>query len=144
MKKIKHFIPAVIWMIFIFFESSLVADASSSQSNIIVQYIYSLLSLPAAYQELLSFLVRKCAHISEYMILTFLLYYGFYKNKVHSLSFPFIIALLYACSDEIHQLFVPGRAGMIQDILIDLIGVIIALIIVHFIKQRKLKRKYDI
>lgn len=142
MKKIKYFIPAIIWMIFIFFESSMVADISSSQSNIIVKYIYSLLSLPATYQETLSFIIRKCAHISEYTVLTLLLYYGFSKNNVYTLSFPFTIALLYACSDEIHQLFVPGRAGMIQDVLIDTIGMIIALIIIHFVKQRKIKRKY--
>lgn len=142
MKKIKYFIPAIIWMIFIFFESSMVAETSASQSNGIVHSICTLLSLPATYQETLSFIVRKCAHISEYTFLTLLLYYGFSKNNVYALSFPFTIALLYACSDEIHQLFVPGRAGMIQDVLIDTIGMIIALIIIHFVKQRKIKRKY--
>jgi VanZ family protein len=29
------------------------------------------------------------------------------------------ITFLYACSDEFHQLFVPGRAGRFTDVLID-------------------------
>ena len=40
-----------------------------------------------------------------------------------------IITVLYACTDEIHQLFVPGRAGMVTDVMIDSIGVTLISII---------------
>ena len=33
-----------------------------------------------------------------------------------------IIIILYSCSDEIHQLFIPGRSGEIRDVLIDTLG----------------------
>lgn len=35
--------------------------------------------------------------------------------------------LLYAATDEFHQLFVPGRAGMVTDVMIDSLGAVIAL-----------------
>ena len=36
---------------------------------------------------------------------------------------------LYAITDEIHQLFVPGRSGMIKDVFIDSLGIITGVII---------------
>ncbi|MBQ2251230.1 MAG: VanZ family protein, partial [Lachnospiraceae bacterium] len=39
------------------------------------------------------------------------------------LRLAFVMTALYAATDEIHQLFVPGRAGRVTDVLIDCIGV---------------------
>lgn len=139
MKNFKYFIPAFIWMAIIFIESSMTSDLSSGQSNIIVKFIYSIFSVPLTYQETISFIVRKCAHISEYIVLTLLLFYGLYKNDFTSLSLSCFISFIYACSDETHQLFVGGRAGQIQDVLIDSIGIIIACIIIYFLKKYKLR-----
>lgn len=33
-----------------------------------------------------------------------------------------MIAVLYACTDEYHQLFVPGRSGQLRDVMIDAVG----------------------
>ena len=35
---------------------------------------------------------------------------------------PWLIAALYAASDEIHQLFVPGRSGQLSDVILDSAG----------------------
>lgn len=137
MKKTKYFLPALAWMIFIFIESAMPGDMSSHQSNFIVDFIYSLLSLPSHYQNIISFTVRKCAHMSEYFILTLFLYYGCMKNTIHRLSIPCTIAFLYACSDEFHQLFISGRAGQIKDIGIDSIGIIIALLFIIFYQKKE-------
>lgn len=139
MKNFKYFIPAFIWMIVIFIESSMTGHSSSHQSNVIVQFVYSILSIPLKYQDLISFIIRKCAHISEYTILTLLLFYGLYKNDYPYLYLSFFISFIYACSDETHQLFVSGRAGQIQDVFIDTIGIIIASIIIYLLKKYKLK-----
>lgn len=138
MKNFKYFIPALIWMLFIFIESSMTGELSSGQSNILVDCIYSLFSIPLEYQDTISFIVRKCAHISEYIILTLLLFYGLHKNDFSSLYLTVSISFIYACSDEIHQLFIAGRAGQIQDVFIDTIGIIIASIIIYFLKKYKL------
>lgn len=39
-----------------------------------------------------------------------------------------IIGVTYAASDEMHQLFVPGRSGKLADILIDSLGIITGII----------------
>ena len=66
------------------------------------------------------------------------------KLKTKLLS-ALTISLLYAISDEIHQLFVPGRAGQIRDVLIDfsgsLTGVIFALIFITILSKIILKKR---
>lgn len=64
----------------------------------------------------------------EYAILYLLLFRGFYlstRKKPTSKTYimAFIIAILYASSDEIHQAFIPTREGTIRDIFIDTIGI---------------------
>ncbi len=73
------------------------------------------------------FILRKAAHISEYLILCFLLYRAFKGSFSLSSSYlifwPSLLSLLYAISDEIHQRFVPTRSGNLEDILIDTLGI---------------------
>jgi VanZ family protein len=35
-----------------------------------------------------------------------------------------LIATLYACSDEWHQTFVPGREGTVHEVVIDSVGIV--------------------
>lgn len=43
------------------------------------------------------------------------------------------LAFLYACTDETHQLFVPGRSGEFKDVCIDTCGAFIGALIVYTI-----------
>lgn len=72
--------------------------------------------------------VRKLAHATEYAILA-LLWFGALGSKLKSVE----IAFIYACTDEFHQLFVPGRAGLFTDVLIDTSGAAVAMIIVWLV-----------
>ena len=73
------------------------------------------------------FFLRKAAHITEYFILTLLLYRAFKGTFSIGFFYLFILpaaaSLIYAVSDEIHQSFVPGRTCTLRDIMIDSIGV---------------------
>ena len=40
------------------------------------------------------------------------------------------MTVFYACSDEFHQLFIPGRAGLVSDVLVDSIGAMLVTIAV--------------
>ena len=53
------------------------------------------------------------------------------------------ICLLYAASDEIHQLFVPGRSGEVRDVMIDFSGAVlgIALSMLVFLLICRIKKK---
>lgn len=59
-------------------------------------------------------------HSLEFAILTLLLF----RAKV-SIPVSAILALLYACTDEFHQTYIPGRGGRVTDVLIDSIGIAI-------------------
>ena len=53
-----------------------------------------------------------------------------------------LISMLYACPDEFHQHFVPGRSCEVRDVLIDtagaLIGILVLGILMHFHKRRRI------
>lgn len=48
------------------------------------------------------------------------------KSLLNPIKYPLIMSIslsfLYACTDEIHQIFVPGRSAQFRDILIDTLG----------------------
>lgn len=88
------------------------------------------------YIDNLVFIVRKGAHFTIYLILGFLIMSYFkeiYLVNKKGLLIAFVICFLYACSDEIHQLFVAGRSGEFRDVLIDSMGSIIGIHIYYFI-----------
>ena len=68
---------------------------------------------------------RKCAHISEYAVFHVTILYALYQWGLRGrkwLTAGFFLVFFYACTDEIHQLFVPGRSGQFTDVMIDCIG----------------------
>ena len=81
--------------------------------------------------------VRKGAHMTEYAILAILFYIWLQRwlmSRVKMAGVAAALAIFYACSDEFHQLFVAGRAGKINDVLIDSAGAILGLALFLFIR----------
>lgn len=63
------------------------------------------------------------------------------RSREHKwIGFSLLVTFLYACTDEFHQLFVPGRAGRFTDVLIDCTGAL-ALCIILICIQRHRKNK---
>ena len=140
MKKSIFIVLLVLWMGFIFSMSCENAEESSNTSGQTIKVVLSAVpefekqpeEVKKNIIEELQFIVRKSAHFIGYMILGILasgliLYYG-NINKKYLLAF--LICVIYAISDEIHQLFVPGRAGQVRDVLIDSAGSLLGIIIV--------------
>ena len=103
----------IFQMIFVFIMSSFGSDSSSAQSGQIIQALRQVFpnlnnTSPLDASNLV-FIVRKTAHFTEYAILGILF-------------FLFSRQFFYACTDEIHQLFIPGRSGQFTDVLIDTLG----------------------
>jgi len=64
-------------------------------------------------------------HVVEYSLFGFLLYSAFRSNdktRHRALLFTLLSATFYGITDELHQLFVPGRTASIYDVLADSIG----------------------
>jgi VanZ family protein len=73
-------------------------------------------------------------HVLEYTILMLLLVYAFdeFKRKPWAAG---LASLGYAATDEWHQTFVPHRGGHISDVLIDGIGIVLALAIIYWFRK---------
>ena len=139
MKKIKYFIPSIFLMILIFMFSHQTGSESSGLSSQIVLWIQTYLHIPIT-----EFIVRKAAHMSEYALLTLTFIYGFYKNQYpiqKTMIYSLIGTFLYACSDEMHQLFIGGRAGQFTDVLIDTCGGCFAIMFYYVLTKLKYKQR---
>ncbi len=95
--------------------------------------------LPALYISFFDFVFKKTAHVFVYAVLFLLVYkamtQSFVKTKLfqqkkqfYVISLSFILCLLYACSDEIHQSFVNGRTASLRDIGYDSLGMLIVIL----------------
>ena len=158
----------LFWMVFIFMMSSAGKDESNSQSGAVCEFICE--HFVEGYEEMapeeqiqmqqkISFPVRKCAHLSEYAVLGALMTLtaaSWRREGEETMRtgetpggtvriLPVLAAgFLYAVSDEIHQIFVPGRSGEPRDVLIDTSGVLIGICLVrfHFSLRERRKRKH--
>lgn len=153
--KLLSVIAVILWAAVIFRFSSQQGTKSSGVSGKICYAIateYSNLS----HQDLseaqirtiaegIQFPVRKAAHMSEYALLALLVFNALRAlgmaggKKRYALSLLLVAA--YAASDEIHQLFIPGRSGQLWDVLIDTAGGLIMLCLIRLIRRAWLHGK---
>lgn len=73
------------------------------------------------------FFSKKFAHIVEYFILMVLMFRAVGEK---SPAKGFLFSLVYAFTDEIHQLFIPYRTGKLVDVGIDSIGLILSMVVI--------------
>lgn len=89
----------------------------------------------------MQFVIRKGAHMAEYAILAILFQVHiccYKKRPKKTLFWTWLGCTIFAATDEIHQLFIPGRMGQLQDVCIDSAGSLIgALLICFYIKKSK-------
>jgi VanZ family protein len=78
----------------------------------------------------LNYAVRKLAHFTEYAILTTLGYWACFKAlnqmPLTALRYGLLVAVIFAISDEFHQVFEPGRTSLMTDVFIDSLGASVA------------------
>jgi VanZ family protein len=111
-KTIIPWLPSFVWMLVIFYFSSIPTAGVISSNPIERFYIY------------------KSFHLIEYAFLCILLIYAS-KNIKTSI----LLAYLYSCTDEIHQFFTPGRTCKFTDTLIDLIGILLGLMVLKIFQK---------
>ena len=130
--KALSFLPAAVWYAVIFAFSAQTGEESGRLSSAVAHRGAGLLGELGAIFEtdwdaflLLTFFLRKAAHMGIYFILTALLLYGLWRAgaspRLRS-AFAAGLCAALAALDEFHQTFVPGRDGKLSDALIDLSG----------------------
>ncbi|MBP7876318.1 VanZ family protein, partial [Candidatus Woesebacteria bacterium] len=87
--------------------------------------------LPGPDDYLLDFIFKKCAHIFVFAVLYVLVWRASQlslKPQTTRLKWlvPFLICLLYAGLDELHQSFTPGRSATLRDVGYDSLGMLAA------------------
>lgn len=137
--KIISWLLVAVCMGVIFFLSSQTADESSLLSD----EIKSLFGLKAGI-----FLIRKCAHFLEFTGLSVLIFNALYRTCEHFKPImTFLLTSAYAVSDEIHQIFVEGRACRAFDVLVDSLGAaagIVALyVLIEIYNRLKARRRKE-
>ncbi len=137
---ILSWILVVIWMAVIFYFSSQPApvsnDLSQNVTKVIVKGVSNIydIEVNCAYEYVhnLNHIVRKLGHFTEYFVLALLVMNAFRQSGVEKFKlciYSLFLCVLYAISDEFHQLFVPGRAGQVKDVFIDSLGAILGIFI---------------
>lgn len=89
--------------------------------------------LPTFSEDLYDFIFKKLAHMFVYAVLYILLHRAFSRTFPGKISqkawvFALLLTFCYAASDELHQMFVPGRYGTIRDVGYDMLGASIVLL----------------
>jgi len=104
--------------------------------------IFSLSSISHPREELsLFFGFDKLLHVIEYYVFGYLLMRLFVTSpkifiSKRRVTLTIVAGILYAISDEWHQLFVPGRCMSVYDMIFDFLGVVVAAVSYTFVRYR--------
>lgn len=108
---VRRWLPLIVWMAAIFILSHQPKDAIPNYGA-------------------WDFLVKKSGHIVAYALLAILA-----RRAGFTTTAALAFVLAYAFSDELHQRYVPGRTGSVEDMLIDLFGAILGLLVMWLLPQ---------
>lgn len=132
------------WMGCIFYLSHQPGSESSELSSNIVIVILSVVGNIIPFDidvSIFHTMIRKSAHFFAYFILGMLFYWALERMKVRWL-YALLFSFLYAVSDEIHQLFIPGRSGEFRDVFIDSCGALVGIVCILCL-SRPFRKKDD-
>lgn len=87
-------------------------------------------------------LIRKSAHFTIYFVLGVFVYLTFKSYQVkHPVFYAILFCFFYACTDEIHQLFIEMRTARILDVFIDTAGAFLGIELFAFVFKHREKKK---
>ncbi|NSV41957.1 VanZ family protein [Enterococcus faecalis] len=116
--------------------------------NISFQYAGSEVSIQASgYSKFVEFFIRKGAHFGTYFLLGGSWFIGLVP-RIKGLFLTAVVSWLaatgYAGLDEFHQMITGGRTPLFQDVMLDAMGALTAIVIclvVHGLKKNKNRRR---
>ena len=139
---LKYWLPVSIWLGLIVIGSTDLMSAEHT-SRIIGPVLRSFNpDISAETIAQIQFVVRKTAHVMEYAILAALLWRALragvrWQTRMLRLFIAiWFVCAVFAASDEFHQSFVPSRTASPIDVMIDIFGALIGLVICVFVASR--------
>jgi VanZ family protein len=142
---VKYWLPLLIWLGVIFVGSTNVMSTAHTSRYIIPFLLW--LKPGMSLEEIWGIIVviRKCGHVTEYAILALLSWRALRSLPIlRPKTFMVFGAVLLACamfavSDEFHQVFVKSRTPSVRDVVLDIIGAALGLLIGLSFARRRLK-----
>lgn len=113
----------------------------SSSNNLSLSILPSFKGLTRSQQ---NDIIRKYAHAFEFFILAILfanVLFAFNFRGKKAIIYVLFAVLFYACTDEYHQMYVPGRNSSIKDVFIDFAGGIFGLCFYYILFYTKEKTR---
>ena len=131
------------WALFIWSRSLFAGPESTEQSNFVLQFVRPVFELVGLTDvSLMSFIVRKCGHFTEYAILGGLLATTAERGEEPALvRAHWLPAAFVALADETIQLFVPGRSGQLSDSALDCAGALVGFCLVLLVRRLMARRE---
>lgn len=159
-KFIIYWLPVLVWAGMIYYASSQPYEKQDLRPTIsdflnldFVESLFSTTVFNYAGEEIsiesmgaahfIEFFIRKGAHFSVYLGLGFLLYRAFtihLNNRLTVFLLSWILTIIYAISDEIHQGFTPNRTPLMEDVIIDTVGGLVGISLALFF-YKNIRRK---
>jgi len=130
----------LIWMGVIFYFSHQPGNVSS-ETSLFVLNLFNIIGVDinSPLGEFMHLIIRKLAHFTEYFILSLLFYNIIRPYTKYKYWYSLLFAFFYACTDELHQYYIPNRVGSFIDVLIDTTGASLAMLLMYLINRLKPK-----
>jgi len=133
---LKYWLPVMLWMLVIFSFSTDAGSTSRTSRFIGPALRWLIPDISDRTIARVQYVIRKGGHLTEYAILAALMWRAVrrpIRNDPRGWKWPEAglvlgLALLFACTDEVHQALVPSRQGRVSDVLIDGTGAALGLL----------------
>lgn len=140
-KRIFWILVYVLLTLFIFSRSLKTASVSTAESRGIVNGVEKIVkcflnSNSHNLHENITIIVRKAAHIIEFAMLSCVackIGFVFEKKLKRFIAWVFLSGVITACVDETLQLTSDGRAGLVSDVFIDVVGTIAGVVVAQLL-----------
>lgn len=137
-KKYMSYTFLFLWCLVIFYLSNQTSDVSGRESLDIISYIFNSLHVSGLNINVLNnlnMILRECMHSGVYFILGILAYFSFKHSFTKVFVYSLLFCVFYSLSDEIHQLFISGRAFELLDLTLDFIGSLFGIGLVKLVEK---------
>lgn len=141
-KTILFLILTILWMGLVFCFSAETAEVSKQTSLSVMEQLAEIFNINITNKAVFESILRSFAHLFLFLLggaFSCALFIVACPNKKY--LYCAVFGVIYAVLDEVHQIFVPGRAFEVKDIFIDLVGFFIGAVSVVFIKMLMKKSK---
>ena len=144
---LKYWLPLVIWLGVIFVASTNLMSAEHTSRFLVPFLLWLKPGMSPHTIWVILVVMRKSAHVTEYAVLALLLWRALRSIPILRAKTLMVFgavllgSALFAVSDEFHQTFVKSRTPSVRDVLLDVAGALLGLLIGAGFARRHAKRR---